>query len=286
MTLRRILDDGTLEGTTGAAVPPETQGFKAVSATEPNTTGWATHDLWLDLSELDDETAPTIRVWTGSEFWPAPAGAPVLGTLLLSDDFTGTDGAVWNASKWGLGRAPVMGTGGGATLLSGAGVLAASNYGNFAGESMISRKALITDAADVNIEFSFKFDTTTSYLFVHARHGTSTLDREDGYALSIDRVADEWYISELTAYSSVLLGSVQSFTFDTDVWYRCRFRAVGTALKGKVWAAASAEPGTWGSEVTDGTYSSAGKTGLSVAGGPTSSLARRVFIDDLVIRAS
>jgi hypothetical protein len=285
MALRRILEDGSLEATGGSAPGVTTTGFRAVTDTAPNTSGWAAGDLWLDTSDPDGD-GNVIRRWTGATWSPEPAGAPVLGDLLLSDDFTGADGAAWDSAKWALGRNPLQGTGGGATLLAGSGVLAASNYGNFHGDSMASRRLNIADQADVNIEFSFKFDATLSYLFVHARHSTATLDRLDGYALSINRVSDEWSLVELTGYAQSGLGSVQSYSFDADTWHRARFYVVGTAIKAKVWPAEDTEPGSWDVEVTDSTYSAAGKTGFSVAGGATSALARRVFIDDVIVRDS
>ncbi len=276
-----IQDDGTISGiTTGSG--GSNSGFTA-SATKPNTTNWPVGGLWLDLSTLPATT--TWRVWNGYAFEPEPAGETVLGELLLADDFSGTNGAAWDGSKWGLGSAPLQGTGGGASLLSGQGVLAASNYGNFSGDSMISRRMLISGADDVNILLSFRFDSTDSYLMLHARHTENALDRKNGYALLISKPDDTFRIIEIATYVQSNLEDPVEFAYTEGVTYKARFRVVGTTLKAKVWVATDSEPGTWDIETTDSTYTS-GVHGLSVAGGATNANPRRVFIDDVVVRAS
>jgi hypothetical protein len=276
--MQAIRQDGTVEPFTA----PTIQGFRSVGGSIPNTTGWAVNDLWLDTSALSTSVAATVRVWNGSAFLPTPSGAPATGNILLSDDFTGTDGAVWNAAKWGMGRDAVQGTGGGATLLSNQGVLAASNYGNYSGDSLVSRRALLTAEDDVHFYFSFRFDATTSFLQANARHTSTTIDRETGYAMSFSKEGSTWSLVKITGYSSTGLGAAQSFTYTADTTYKARFHVVGTAIKGKVWAASASEPGSWGLEVTDSTYTS-GHHGFSVAGGATNANARRVFIDDVII---
>jgi predicted phosphodiesterase len=55
---------------------------------------------------------------------------------------------------------------------------------------------------------------------------------------------------------------VINMTIDPNVWYWVRFRAVGTAIKCRVWADGSSEPGTWGLEVTDGNVTAAAPVGI------------------------
>lgn len=277
--IQGITEAGTVEPFIVQATA--TGGFRYVGDS-PNTTGWAVNDLWLDTTDVDATTEPTIRVWDGTQFLPEPPGVPATGNVLLADTFTGTDGAAWDAAKWGLGRNAAQGTGGGATLLSNQGVLAASNYGNYSGDSLVSRRALLTGEDDVHFFWSFRFDTTTSFLQANVRHTTTTIDRATGYAMLFSKEGNTWSIVRITGYSNTTLGSAQSFTYVEGTTYKARFRVVGTALKGKVWAASGIEPGSWGLEVTDATYTT-GHHGFSVAGGATNANARRVFIDDLII---
>lgn len=285
MSIRRILSDGTLEaapsGGSAGATNANVLVVRSIGSTRPTTTGWAVNDAWLDTTS----GGSTLRIWSGSAFVPAEAGAPTLGTLLLSDDFTGTDGAVWNASKWALGVDPSVGAGGAATLLSGAGVLQTSNAGSYNGSAVITRRASITDAADVNALFRFKFDSTQSYLSVYIRHNTNNVDGNNGYGFNASIPDSGWSISKNTAYSGPTLGSSQTLAFTAGTWYWCRFSCIGTAIKGKVWVDGVTEPGTFPVSVTDSTYTAAGKTGFRVAGGAAAS-SSRVFIDDITLRAS
>lgn len=284
MPLRRILADGTLEAiSSGAGSGSGTNllNVRHIGSTRPSTAGWAANEAWLDTTS----GASTLRLWDGTGFVPAEASPPSLGTLLLADDFTGADGAVWNAAKWGLGKAPSVGTGSAATLLSGAGVLQTSNAGAYAGGAAIARKATMTDAADVNALLRIKFDSTESYFSAYIRHDTDTVDGNNAYGFNASASLGKWSVTKQVTYGGPTLGTEQTFAFTPGSWYWVRFSCIGTAIKARVWADGAAEPGTYPVDVTDATYAAAGKVGFRLGGGAAAS-SSRVFIDDLTLRAS
>lgn len=286
MTIKRILADGTIESgaTDGTGVR-----FKAVQSTAPSTSGWSVGDLWLDTSTVTSTVAATIRQWNGSVFMPTPSGGPTLGTLLLSDDFTGTDGAVWNASNWAVGANSTAGAGSGATLLSNSGRLQTSDVGAYAASGRISRRAVIaTDPADVNILHRIQFDGTESYFNITARDTSGALANGSGNCyLFLVQSTGGWSIHVGTAGSfGASLGSGdQTFAITAGTWYWIRFRVVGSSISGKMWADGTTEPGTAPVSVTDTTYTAAGKVGFTLRPGNAASNSR-VFLDDVSIRAS
>jgi hypothetical protein len=284
MPLRRILSDGTLEAVAaGGSTPSGTNllNVRHIGSTRPSTSGWSTLDAWLDTTS----GGSTLRLWDGAAFVPAEASPPSLGTLLFSDDFTGTDGAVWDAAKWGLGKAPSSGTGSGATLLAGAGVLQTSNTGAYAGAAVIARKATMTNAADVNALFRVKFDSTECFFAAYIRHTTDTVDGNNAYGFSASATLGKWSVTKQVGYVSTILGAEQTFAFTPGSWFWVRFSCIGTAIKAKVWADGASEPGSSPVDTTDATYGSAGRFGFRLGGG-NPAVNARVFLDDLTLRAS
>jgi hypothetical protein len=284
MPLRRILSDGTLEAISsgaGSGAGTNMLNVRHIGSTRPSTAGWAANEAWLDTTS----GGSTLRLWDGAAFVPAEASPPSLGTLLFADDFTGTDGAVWDASKWGLGKASTTGTGGGATLLSGAGVLQSSNTGTYAGSAVVARKATMTNAADVNALFRVKFDSTESYFAAYIRHTTDTVDGNNAYGFNASAASGEWSVTKQVGYVATTLGAEQTFTFTPGSWFWVRFSCIGTAIKAKVWADGASEPGSSPVDTTDATYGSAGRFGFRLGGG-NPAVNARVFLDDLTLRAS
>lgn len=260
------------DGTTGGG-----NFIRAVSSTTPITTGWAAGDVWVDT--LNSATANVVRVWSGSAFAPARSTA----VPLLTEMFTGSDAAVWNTSNWVSALNPSAGTGGGATLSGNTGKLTSSNVGGFAGSSRISRTANITNPVDVNLSFSFKFDSTQASPQMWAR-ANSTLNGSSGYLISFTKGL--WYLSKVSSFVGTDFNpGGTAYGFAEGIWYSARFYVVGTAIKGKVWLATDAEPATWGVTATDSTYTTAGYVGFSnICGSPAT--ATSIFIDNVTIEES
>lgn len=280
MALLRILPDRTIEKVLGGGTQ---NGWRYVGSTAPSTAQWSANDVWLDTSTATTSVGPTLRVWTGSSFLPTPGGGSTDVTVVLSDDFTGTDGAAWNASKWGMGRNQQSGTGAGVTLLSGTGLMQTSSSAPDSGAATVARRALITSIADTNITCAFKFDSTRAYLDVNIRHDTDFVDGNNCYSLRLRSAAagtGGQTMAKQVAYSTTALAS-KNQTFTNGTWYKLRFQAIGTTIRARIWEQSATEPGTWDMSVTDSTFTGAGKVGLCGRNGTANA---RVFVDDLIIR--
>ncbi|GAB6898602.1 hypothetical protein JCM9957A_16920 [Kineosporia succinea] len=279
MVIRRIQADGTIEQ---VGNPTTSAGYRFVGSAAPSTAGWSINDLWLDTSTLTTTTQPTVRVWSGSSFLPTPSGGSTDASVLMSDDFTGTDNTGWNSSKWGQGRNASSGSGGGATLLSGVGVLQTSTTGPNSGAATVTRKALITSTADVNIALSFKFDSSTAYFDINVRHDTDPVDGNNCYSMRLASKQSTWLLTRQVSYNDggTPLAS-KSATFTAGTWYRLRFQAIGTTIRARTWLASATEPSGWDVSVTDSTYTAPGKVGLCIRNGTANA---RVFVDDVIIR--
>lgn len=250
--------------------------IRAVSSSTPSTTGWNVGDVWVDT--LNSVTTNVVRVWTGTAFAPARSVA----APLLTEMFTGTDGTAWSSSNWALGTNPSAGTGGGATIQGNQGRLTTSNIGGYAGSAKIGRKANLATQADVNITFSFTYDATECLGACWIR-ADSTISQAAGYAVVVG--PGTWQVSKVVAAVQTGLSSVTSFAYSTGTQYSARFYVVGTAVKFRIWVAASAEPSTWNYQTTDSTITAAGYTGFSLSGGNAAS-SSNFFLDNVTIESS
>jgi hypothetical protein len=68
-------------------------------------------------------------------------------------------------------------------------------------------------------------------------------------------------VAKLVAGTETELGLI-SMVWEASKWYFIRLRAVGSEIKARAWLASSAEPATWGVEVTDAGVASAGYAGV------------------------
>lgn len=288
-----IADDGsggrTVAPWTGTGSGGSSYAPRYVGDTQPDTSGWAANDWWLDTSTAGSGSGDFAvpRIWDGADFMPPQPGAPApSGSLLLSDDWSGADGTAWNFAKWGPGRPSATGSGSGSTLLSGTGILAASSSTtNYDPLTTYSRKGLLIggDVADAHVYFRFKMDASSGSFGVHLRHSTDLIDRQDGYWVQCFKPTNTWTLGKLAGYNTTTLGAEQTIAWADNAWYFIRFKCQGTTIKAKVWLQGTTEPSTWTVQVTDSTYTSAGKFGVSMSSGIASSLPTRVFLDDLVI---
>ncbi len=147
----------------------------------------------------------------------------------------------------------------------------------------MSRKVNITAPANAVALFKFRWPTGDScFPRFYIRSTNTTLDTQGGYFVELNRDGGFWQLGYSDgSYGGGYLGSSQTKTFTSNVWYWVRFGVVGTALKGKVWDDGSGEPGTWDSEVTDGTLTLAA-SGCGLTVGPGANLAK-FEIDDFVL---
>lgn len=196
-------------------------------------------------------------------------------TTLVSDTFTGTNGSALNTSNWVVARAT---TGASATIVSNRARLNAGTLVDYDGA--ISIRANIADVADAEW-------LTSSFWYQDAQDG-----RLEAW-LRCDDIANpgNGYFLTLTRYGSVAIYkavgfsfssiATASFSFTTGVGYKLRFRAVGSTIQAKVWAATDAEPSSWTMSVTDSSITAAGECALHVQGGGTAGLP--VDLDDVTL---
>jgi len=196
--------------------------------------------------------------------------------VLLTETFTGTDGAVWNASNWVLGRNASVG--GSATIQGNAGRIASGTQGSYNGNDRVSRRANIANVANVDVYASIRFDATESYPRIYIR-ANSTIDSGTGYSMVIDKGA--WTIAQSVSYSGADISPSIPFTYTQGVFYRARFYALGSSIKAKLWLASGSEPAAWGWEGTDTTITAAGAVGLTSNSGAAAST---VFFDDVLVQ--
>jgi hypothetical protein len=197
--------------------------------------------------------------------------------VLLSETFTGTNGAVWNASNWVLGVNPTQA--GGATIQSNTGRLAGGTLGSYNGNDRISRRANIASVSNVDMRFSVKFDATESYPRVYVRSSNS-VDTGTGYNIVINK--GTWGVSRSVSYSTTDISPAIPYTYTQDTFYRVRFYVVGSTIKAKLWLASSSEPLAWSWEGTDSTITAAGAVGFTTNSGAAASSGLSYF-DDIVI---
>jgi RHS repeat-associated protein len=101
-----------------------------------------------------------------------------------------------------------------------------------------------------------------------------------GYNVSLNYAANTVALRKTVSSTDTSLTST-SFTFAANTTYRVRFQAIGTAIKAKIWADGTAEPGSWTLSTTDSSNTS-GRAAISQRG--TSSGARDSYLDDYTLR--
>ena len=187
-------------------------------------------------------TVPVDTVYLGStQVWPGTTEPPA---FILEDDFTGTDGAAWNASKWEYQRDP-----------SGSGtVTIQSNTGRVTGGG---RPLAISAITVTDFELLVKINwanITDKYVEIGWRIGTNLSSGAPhlGYAVQIHEGYDVrmFLIDAYTPMGSTV--SDTSLYGAKTVWVRVQ--SVGSNHKVRWWHDGSGEPGTWQMERTDATY--------------------------------
>lgn len=248
--------------------------IRNVGVTQPVTTSWNVGDVWIDTS--NGSTANVVRIWTGTAFSPSGTAA------LLFDQFTLSDGTAWSTANWVTAQTPTAGTGYGATVLSNQGKITTSNVGGFSPTARIGRRANITNPADANVSFSFKFDSTDALPAIFIR-ANAAIDTTTGYAITFTK--GTWGLSKWVTGSSTAVGTSQTYGFSVGSLYSARFRVVGTTIQARVWNATDSEPSTWGVNTTDSTISAAGGVGITV-GGSSGATNNSFYIDNFTIASS
>jgi len=193
---------------------------------------------------------------------------------VLSDTFTGSDGAAWDGTRWpnfydslGTGTHDIQGNQG--RLLTGAG-------------SYAVMQAELQDLSLVNFEATYDVEvqaTTESYFQVEFR--SSLTGDGNIYELVLRRDTGYLGIEKKVSYTPTVLDST-TLTITTSDVIHFRLRVVGSDYKARAWINGASEPGTWDLEATDGTYLTNDRVAFKAIAGAAAT-AQRWDIDNLTI---
>jgi hypothetical protein len=202
------------------------------------------------------------------------ASAMVPSTSLLQEDWTGSNGSAWNATRWSTQRDVINpGSPGTLDVQSNQGRV----HGNAASERMVAFSAL--SVTDFDMVLRVRATTFAASLFPEVGFrivsGVAT-GPPTGYAIQFsDSGSGTITLYKIAAYST--LGSaivIGTGAFDKSIRINC----VGTAIKVRQWNYSTTEPGTWDISVTDATYA----TGPIMLGSYLGS-STDVFFDELLV---
>lgn len=191
--------------------------------------------VWPQTAEID-----YVRVYAGAPSAGPPPPAD------FSEDWTGSDGAAWNATRW-----PTIGV----TSTSVVDIL--TNQGRMLPQGAAFARARAESASgnftdvDVTIQFVLGGVGVEQYHTVNVRHTGSWTGNNptNGY-----RVLVQNGFLSLTAY--VAGSSAANFdvakTWNTSMW-TMRIQCIGTTIRVRAWQ--GTEPGTWDIEQTNSSHS-------------------------------
>lgn len=261
----------TANATTGTALNSASLTIAIVPAATDQRLGYAGHSD--SPSHLDDGTGALIERYYGL------AGGVTItektstaAATIFSDDFTGTNGAAWNGSKWAT-------TSNDSTKK----VDIQSNQGELYVNGASARAtATMSPVVDSEATFSYRFSdrNASSFLrvFTKASGATGANQMPNAYRLEIASNSSTVVLQKFVGGSATQIGSFP-YTADTNT-HRVRFRVQGTTIQAKVWPDGTTEPANWSVTATDGAVTAAGV--VQIAHSHTSG-ARSVYLDDLVV---
>lgn len=216
-------------------------------------------------------TTGTGPRWVGSIQYPAefPYDLMIAGervtvnslTGVVGDDFTRTVASGWGTSNTGNAWTASGGAASDFAVTGGLGQMSLTSVAT-------PRWALTTSAyADVNINvflLSNKLAVGASQYFAIAARAVDTSNTYLArLAANTDQTMTLSLIKIVTGTETTLATIVvPSLTHVANTAYGLRFRVRGTTLQARAWPFAYAEPGLWHVQVTDSTYSAAGKIGI------------------------
>jgi YD repeat-containing protein len=181
------------------------------------------------------------------------SGVPAAPAPLLSESFSGSNGAGWDAGRWSTG----LSGSGAVDIQSNAGRIdldAGTSWGYGLGSTS-------SQHSDAEVIAAFTVGSEPDGAVSFWLRASSTWDSgaqqfTDGYKLTADVDSDAVRIELVydTWDGAWLAGD--SFTFDANTTYRVRFRADGSLLAAKVWVDGTSEPSAWTLDATDDQHAS------------------------------
>lgn len=195
--------------------------------------------------------------------WRFLDGAEFVQMIAIAADFTGTDGAAWDTTKFTQVASPTGGAG--AAIQSNRGLLTTNRTGGYAtadtSEMRVNTTAVPVTTADSEQLVSFSLSTTGEmYPNIRARVTTGNY---------YSAVMAPNMLTIQKSVSGSFTNIIQlPVTYTPGLRYWLRFRLVGPYIAAKTWANGAAEPELWTATATDASLT-AGYCGLGIAGGAT-----------------
>jgi hypothetical protein len=207
------------------------------------------------------------------------SATPSAAVYVFTEDWTGANGAAWNASKWTT-------DGGTSATLD-----IQSNQGRmrFENVSGARARAIATMPQRTNTEvlMSFSFPSTAAkgYLQIFTRASGNWVSGSpgSGYYVELSNNASNVGLRKVssgtvTELSNAAVGQATT----TKQWVRLRVE--GTTIKAKVWTDGTPEPSGWETQATDASIPGPGVLQLRWGRSSTATDAREVHLDDLTVR--
>ena len=201
---------------------------------------------------------------------PATQGA-WQSPVRVSDDFTGTSGAVWNTNTWATTT--------GVTISSNQGSLAATTA------SVRATAKAMPDVLDSEANFTYFFDNTTSATTLRVSLRASGADKTTssqmttGYRLEITPSTSAVHIKKIVNSTLTDLGQF-NYSLTGSTPQQVRFQVQGSTIRARIWALGTSEPSTWSLSVSDSEITTPGVLQLANS---FSSTASTVTVDDLSV---
>jgi len=105
---------------------------------------------------------------------------------------------------------------------------------------------------DVIVETSFIRLGASNEAYVSVRTSGTDLNTWTGYRIGSQNSV--FLLQKVDQVTNPILDSVATVA-PVGTWYKMKIEATGTTIRGKIWAAGDAEPGTWSVSASDATYS-------------------------------
>jgi hypothetical protein len=219
-----------------------------------------------------------LALGTGTAWALEPSATPSADTSLFSEDWTGADGAAWDASKWTADG----GTSATADILSNQGRMRFENVS----EARARAIASMPKRANTEVLMSFRFPSTEAkgllQIFSRASGNWVSGYPNSGYFVEIPNNNDNVGLREVSSGTIIELAN-ESVGQATTTKQWVRLRVEGSTLQAKVWTDGTPEPSGWEIQATDASFSEAGVLQLRWARSSTATDAREVHLDDLAV---
>ena len=221
---------------------------------------------WPMTAEVD-----YVRIYEGAPENPPPAAPD------FTDDWTGTNGAAWNAAKW-----PVIG------VTSTSVVDIQGNQGRFLPQGAAFARCRAESAsgnfADFDLTLKFTLGTVGAeqYHSINVRHTGSWSGNNavNAYRFMIS----EWTFS----FTPIVAGATGTSVNVAKTWntsqYSLRIVCVGTSLRARVWQ--GTEPGTWDIDQTNASHTTGIISLISLCGSGAAGTPRPIQYDDLLVTST